>query len=88
MDQLKKLRNEVDAIDDELIALVEARIGVVKKIRDIKKRNNFNIKDNEREEALLQELIKRGESKGIDKRIIIKIWKALFELSYQIERGK
>ncbi len=88
MDELKKLRQKIDSLDSQLLALIETRINIVKKIKQVKQQNNLNIKDELREDKLLQNLIMQGETKGIRKEIITKIWKSLFELSYEIEKGE
>lgn len=40
-DSIEKLREEIDAIDDELVKLLLKRAGVTKKIYDVKKERNM-----------------------------------------------
>ena len=49
MDELKKARKEINAIDDKLLLLLTHRMKVVKKVGEYKIRNNMPIVDKKRE---------------------------------------
>lgn len=53
MEDIKGLRNRIDKIDDELIKLFEDRLDIVKRIGDIKRKNNIGTVDLKREEEVI-----------------------------------
>ncbi|NGX56583.1 MAG: hypothetical protein K1060chlam5_00826 [Candidatus Anoxychlamydiales bacterium] len=67
---LKKLREEIDKIDNEVIILLEKRFEIVKKIKYLKLKER--VEDKNREEEIL---------KKISSQYIIDIYKTIFENS-------
>lgn len=53
MKSLDELRSQIDAIDKELVSLLEKRFIVVKEVGEFKKVNNLPILDKEREKLVL-----------------------------------
>ncbi len=51
--EVEELRKEIDSLDDSLIKLLEERLEIVKKIKDIKNKNELPIEDLEREKEIL-----------------------------------
>ncbi len=51
---LSRLRNEIDEIDKEMLALFERRMDVAKQVGDYKKQNNLPVFVPEREEAVIK----------------------------------
>ena len=58
MKELNDLRKEIDKIDKEIALLYNKRMDVISKINKIKKDNNLNIIDKEREDNLINENLK------------------------------
>ncbi|MDI6619161.1 MAG: chorismate mutase [Clostridiales bacterium] len=56
MDDIKKLREEIDSVDTKLVQLFERRMEIVLKIAEYKKLNNMKVFDRSRED----EVIKKG----------------------------
>ncbi len=56
MEELKKLRLEIDIIDDEIMNLLNKRLSVVSKVSKVKKRNNLSVLDSNREMEVLNKL--------------------------------
>ena len=54
MNELENLRNEIDGIDKELLALFLKRMEVCGEVADYKRRNNMKVLDPEREAQLLE----------------------------------
>lgn len=52
MDFLDKKREEIDAIDDKLVELLERRFRVVREVIRFKKQQGVEIEDREREETI------------------------------------
>jgi monofunctional chorismate mutase len=59
MDDLMKLREKIDEIDQKLVALFEERMEIVLKVAEYKRLNNKPILDEDRE----KEVIDRNKSK-------------------------
>jgi chorismate mutase/prephenate dehydratase len=51
-----QLRDEITAVDRELVALVNRRLEIVRRLHDHKRANDIPLRDHGREEAMLAEL--------------------------------
>ncbi len=84
---LNELRQEIDKIDDELVRLFVARMGISAQVADYKRANNLPIFHPGRERAILQKVAeKAGPEMGNYTRVL---YSMLFELSrsYQSKRN-
>lgn len=66
MEELKKIREQIDAIDSMLVELFETRMESVLKVAEYKMKNNMEIFDNNREKQVIQKgvgRLKNGEFK-------------------------
>ena len=88
MSQLNNLRKVIDQIDEQILDLIKSRIDVVVEIGEIKKENNSEIVDEKREGEIYGRLVKKAAEKGIKPSVVKKVWKALIEISYEVEGGK
>lgn len=88
MDELVKLRQEIDKIDSKLLELISKRLLVVKKVGEYKNRIGRPVKDPKREEERITILAIQGKKYGLARNIIEKIWKTFFEIAYIIEKDK
>lgn len=59
--ELKALREKIDALDSQLIAVLNERAALVHEVGEIKKSQGLEIYAPEREETLLRTLIKKNE---------------------------
>jgi monofunctional chorismate mutase len=66
MDDLKELRNEIDAIDEKIILLFEERMEAVLKIADYKKQNGIPILNEEREKEVIKKNTRRLKNKAFE----------------------
>ena len=66
-EQLKKLRAEIAAIDQELIALIAQRRGLSRQVAQLKYDNSLQIRDLNQERNLLYKLLNQAEELGIEK---------------------
>ena len=66
---LEELRVEIDAVDSRLLELLNARADLVHEVGDIKKENGLEIYAPEREEKLLQSLVKKSQGRLPEKSI-------------------
>ncbi len=84
---LKELRTEIDAIDDELVRLFGKRMDVAARIADYKKENNLPILVPAREREKLQDVTQKAGPEMADYTRVL--YSMLFELSrsYQSKRS-
>jgi len=54
VEDLKKLRDDIDSIDKELIALFQKRMETVLKVAEYKKKNNIPILNENREDEVIK----------------------------------
>lgn len=69
MDELNKIRTEIDRIDKEIIVLIRKRAEKAKKIGETKRKLKLKIENKEREEEI-QNKLKTEYEKNIFKKII------------------
>jgi len=86
MKNLAKLRTEITQLDTQLLALLAKRLQLVRKIGEYKKMHNLPIRDEKREEEILQDLFEKGKSLQISQELIKVIWKSIFQEAYKLEK--
>lgn len=67
MEEIFRLREEIDKIDNEIIRLLNKRINIVRKIGSIKAENKRSIRDRSREEVIIR---RAGKYKNVFKEIM------------------
>lgn len=58
---LEKIRNEIDALDDQIIVLLERRMSLVEEVITAKAEENKNVYDADREYFILEKIKKKTE---------------------------
>jgi chorismate mutase/prephenate dehydratase len=58
MEEIKRLRAEIDVIDEEILRLLNKRAKLAKSIGEIKKQLNLEIHSPEREREVIDRLVK------------------------------
>lgn len=67
---LDKIREKIDNIDEELVALLEERMNCVSQIFEWKKTNGTEVVDSKREAAVLEKVAERVTNKEFEKTIV------------------
>lgn len=80
---IELLRKEIDAVDDELVALLKARFDLSKAMGEEKKKLNRPVYDARREEALLLRLEEAAAPYGGEVRAL---YERIMELSRKLQR--
>ena len=62
--ELQELRNEINRIDGEMLALLERRLAVCRAIAEYKRQNGLPVRDPAREAEKLHEAMERGGAAG------------------------
>lgn len=81
MDEIFKLREEIDEIDNELVKLFEKRMSISKKVAEYKRVNGMPIYDETRE----REIIKKNIDRLDDKRLSSDL-EAFYEMIFRISK--
>lgn len=84
--KLRECRDEIDAVDNEIINLLEKRLKIVGKVRNIKENNGekFFIKSS-READMIKNLLEKAP-KSMPKSAIISIWRKIITSSNMLEQ--
>ena len=79
MNKLKELRSEIDAIDSEIVRLLNDRLSLVLQVKETKKNLKIPIEDLGREQEILQNI----EPGNLDKDFLKKLYDIIFLYSKQ-----
>ena len=74
---LATLREQINQVDDELLALLGQRMKIADKIGSYKKENNITILQTNRWNDILERAFKKGESLGLSKEFITRYFDAV-----------
>lgn len=85
MDALKEIRNEIDALDKELIEVFAKRLALVKKVGEIKYKQGLPIYVPEREADMLAARRQEAEKMGVPADLIEDVLRRLMRESYVSE---
>jgi len=83
MDDLKRLRDEIDVIDDAIFALLNHRFELSKKIKTVKKEQGITVHDPHREKNILSRIHRFSNSADIKA-----VYETIFSLSKAIQEKK
>lgn len=83
--RILNLREEIDEIDEKLIALLKTRMDVSKKVGKLKVTLDIPVEDKEREEEIIQRLGELADGK-LKEEQLIRIFAAVFKSSKQIQK--
>jgi chorismate mutase len=83
--ELDAFRREIDAIDEKILELVAARVRVVLRVGDYKRKHNLPIYDPDRERSMLERLGTRAPQ-PLDKNTVRRIFERLVDESRRLEQ--
>ncbi|MDA3861405.1 MAG: 3-deoxy-7-phosphoheptulonate synthase [Melioribacteraceae bacterium] len=84
---IEELREKINSIDSNLIDLLAKRRGLSKEVILDKNDNKNPIRDEKREEELLNRLIKLGKEKGVEQHFLTKVFYEIIEDSVRIQQS-
>lgn len=82
---LTELRSKIDMLDDEILAVIQKRMNVVKEIGKHKKENNIRILQTDRWMEIIETAKQKGHTKGLSDELIEKLFKAIHQESINIQ---
>ncbi len=83
---LDELRKEIDRVDKELLALLNQRADLVHEVGELKKKDGLQIYAPEREEQLLQALVKKSHGR-MPEESIRAIYREIMSAALALEQG-
>ena len=83
---LKKLRQEIDKVDRDLIGLLRRRKSLAEKVGIFKKKHSLPIFSKARELEIKKKLNHFAKKHGLRQTFLLKIWKILIDEAKVIEK--
>ena len=84
-EKLRKIRKELDKLDNSLIKIIKKRTDLVKKVLLLKEKKN-QIVDQKRISLILRNIKKKSLKNNIDPKITYRIWKNMIYAYIDFER--
>ena len=84
---LAPLRAEIDAIDDELVALLGKRLSVVHRVAAVKMAENLPAVLPDRVEAVKQRVAEAGLAYGLDPDFMATLYQTIIDEACRVEEG-
>ena len=84
-EKLRKIRKELDKLDDSLIKIIKKRTNLVKNVLALKEKKN-QIVDQKRISLILKNIKKKSIKQKIDPKITNKIWRNMIYAYIDFER--
>lgn len=84
-ESINQLRAKIDVIDENIISSLAQRMEISKKIGESKKENNIAILQTSRWDAVLAEVLKKAEEKGLDQEFVKTIFNAIHDASVSVQ---
>ena len=75
---LKKVRSEIDKLDDKILPLMVKRSQLVENALELKKLKS-QIRDPKRIKVILDKIEKNSEKYDVNKKLLRQIWKSMIE---------
>ncbi len=84
-EKISELRKKIDEIDEEIVKLLDERMGIAREIGMAKKKEGLELVDKEREETILQR-VKSLPKKTLSSEWAEKIFKKIIQATTDAER--
>ena len=82
---LKKVRSEIDKLDDKILPLMVKRSQLVENALELKKLKS-QIRDPKRIKIILDKIEKNSERYDVNKKLLRQIWKSMIECYIDYEK--
>lgn len=82
-DTLSELRQGIDELDEELVSVLARRMDLSRQIGAIKRDNNVSVVQTGRWDKVIGQALARGESQGLDKKFLSRIFNEIHEASIE-----
>ena len=85
-DQLKKLREEIDEIDDTIVDLLSKRMAVAEKVGKLKKEYQVPALDTKRLKEVMESKKTQAKIAGISETFIENVFKIIHDYSVELQK--
>lgn len=85
-DELKKLRKQIDSIDDQIVDLLSKRMEVVEKVGKIKKEHQVPPLDTKRLKEVLNTKKNKAKIVGVSEKFVEKLFKVIHDHSVKLQK--
>ncbi|MBN2197285.1 MAG: chorismate mutase [Polyangiaceae bacterium] len=85
--ELEALRQEIDTLDQRILDLVAARVRVVLRVGELKRRVGLPVYDPDRERRMLERL-EQASAPPLDRSTVRRIFERLIDESRRIEQNR
>ncbi|MEH0860658.1 MULTISPECIES: chorismate mutase [Halobacteriovorax] len=76
-DELNKLRNKIDQVDNDILEMMHMRMNIVKQIGKLKSENNVTPLQVGRMDALMKDRLEKGKKFSLDPRFVEELYHAI-----------
>lgn len=83
LENIEQLRTRIDAIDEDLVRTLAARMTISRKIGQVKKMNNISIVQASRWDSLLERVLKSADIYDLDRDFVSAVFNAIHDASVQ-----
>lgn len=84
---LKDLRAEIDAIDQEILELMRKRAEISERIAQVKEAEHLPVRDEARKEQMIAQRLATATTYGIPADIVESIWNIMHEWSVSLQEN-
>jgi chorismate mutase len=84
--ELEKLRERIDTIDDEIVDLLSKRIDLVERVGRLKKEHKISPLDKKRLEEVLHTKKNKAKILGISETLVEKLFKVIHDHSVKLQK--
>ena len=86
MDELEKIRNEINAVDEHILEALASRRKLSERVIQAKDHLGAPIRDTAREERLLADLIAKGRNQGLDAHLVTRVFNEIIDDSIRSQQ--
>ena len=84
-DNIQQLRARIDLLDENLLEILRTRMAVSEEIGQFKKEHNIAILQTRRWDALLDDMIRKGDAEGLNEQFLRNLFSAIHEESIRVQ---
>jgi chorismate mutase len=85
MKTLEDYRTEIDALDEQIVDLLVARFKIVEAVGQLKARENIEVVQGARAEAVKQRVARLAEEQGLDGELLRAIYTLMIDHAHKVE---
>ena len=87
MERLKPYRAKIDALDDQIVDLLIARMDIEREVGEVKAREQIATVQEDRVVEVRERCAERGAKKGLNPGMVRKIYTIIIDEAHEIEQA-